>query len=310
MTYLGHCSTLFQIFGQQYFSVRTLKKENQKNFPSIGYTIYFVVAFVVVMGEIVIFSTIALSDGVQQTLSQKTVLNVVVQNSMYVGLVVIIFVSLIQSFVSTPSTKKFFLNCVKIARISHYDFGHPIDHRRIRQKVFRHFLLVLLLYFASENFLYFYEKFFNQFESFLKTATSFLPLMFLTTTCFKFLFYVKLVNDHLENINTLIKGMFESQSTAPLKIKFVQPIKSQPVDLSIKILNLRRSYNIIIENCEIINRTLGKTVFTILVAMVIANIASGYRLLLVMIGKFPVEKIGGKPLKFSIEFNSFPFVQV
>lgn len=296
MIYLSHCSTLFQIFGHQYFSVRKLTHENQKDFPTLGYTIFFIFAFVVLLGQMVMFSFLESFSYSQDKLTAKTMLNLLVQHSMYIGLIVIIFVSLIQSFVSTPLTKKFFLNSIRIAGISHYDFGLPLarNHRRIRRETLRNFFFVILLYVVSENILYLYEKYFVESQSYLKNLISFLPLIYLNTTSFKFVFFVKLVNFHLENVNELINKIFGAPSKFVAKVKFVKPIKIQTDDLSAKLLKLRRIYNIIYENSEIINRTHGKTIFTVLFSLVLAITSSGYRLFLSAVGKVPLDMLGGE----------------
>lgn len=294
MTYLSHCSTLFQLFGNQYFSVRTLTDGNQKNFPTLGYTIYFICAFILLTGDMASYSILASSEETKEMLTAKTLLTLLVQHSMHFGLLIIIFVSLIQSYVSTPLTKKFFLNSIKIASISHYELSHPIDHQRIRREVIRYFFFLILIYILSENILYFYERFFDESKSYAKTLVAFLPLIYLNTTSFKFIFHVKLVNFHLENVNELIKESFQSPSKLNEKVKLVKPMKIQTDELSVKLQNLRKIYNIIFENSEIINRTLGKTIFTLLVAMVLAITSSGYRLFLSAVGRVSVEKIGGK----------------
>lgn len=140
--YFGHCAALFQVFGQQYFSVSTLTSENQKRFPSLKYTLYFIVLLVILTGQMGIFVSIASSESIEEKLTSKTILNYVVTHSMYDGLILIICVSLIQSFITTPLMKKFYLNCFEIARKSEQDFYNSIDHRRIRRKLFRHYIKI------------------------------------------------------------------------------------------------------------------------------------------------------------------------
>jgi hypothetical protein len=297
--YLSHCSILFQLFGHQFFSVKTLSNENQKKFPSLTYTIYFVFVFIVLTSQMIIFSSFA-AEEIHVELSAKTALTSAVQHSMYIGLILIICVSLTESFSSTPLIKKFFLNCLTVAKMCQDEFNKPIDHRRIRGNVLRHFLFIILFLVVSQNLLYIYEKYFNQPRAFFQTICAILPMTYLNTTGFKYVFYVKLVNFHLETIYEILPEMFNSPKSLE-NILIIKPQRTyKSTSFCIKIRNLRKMYNIVYENSQIINKAMGKTVLTIVTVMVIVITASGYRMFLTVVGKLPVEKLGGLCFKISM----------
>lgn len=290
---------LFQLFGQQLFSIKAVTSENQKKYPSLFYTIYFLVVFVVLTGLMLIFASYATAEEISEKLTAKTVLNNIVQHSMYFGLVFIIWVSLIQTYLATPLVKKFFLNCIQIAKMSEQDFGHRIDHRKIRRKVFQFFLSLFLIFFTLQNILYFYESSYEDSDSFLRICIAIVPMIFLLTTAFKFIFYVKLINFHLEVVLTLIKEImnplgFKFIGNLSVYVRAVKPKQSRDRDLQLKIRNLRKIYNVIFENSVLINRAMGSTILAVTVVMVIVITASGYRLFLAIVRKLPTEKIGGK----------------
>lgn len=295
--YLNHCGALFEIFGHQYFSLKSLTAKNRHDYPSLSYTIYFLLVFVVLTSQMVIFTTFAASsENLDVKLNSKTVLNIIVQHSMYIGLIIIICVSLIQSFVSTPLTKKLYMNCINISQMCAKDFGHVIDHRRIRRYVLKYFIFIISFFLMTQFGLYSFGKSRGDSADLLQTCIIIIPMIFLHSTAFKFMFYVKILNIHLEAINSILPGIFDVPKLYNGRgIIPVVNLKLQEISgLSIKIQKLRRVYIIICENAELINRTMGKTVLIIIFVMVVAIIASGYRLFLAMVGKLPIEKVGGE----------------
>lgn len=293
--YLSHCVAPFQFFGHHYFSISSLTPENQNKFPSLGYTLYFIFVLVTMTGQMLIFAQHISSNGLNEKLSSKTVLNYLIQHSMYAGLVFIIWVSLIQSYIATPLKKKFFLNCLRLGRISEQSFNHSIDQRRFRRNVFQYFLYIVLYISVLEISLFLYEQIYDDLEDTFRFCLSVVPIIFLNVTSFNFIFYVKLINFHLEAVEKLTIEIFDSPKLLEnlnLFIKSVKPRKS--ADVSLKLRNLRRIFNIICENSEIVNRAMGMTVLSITAVLVIVITASGYRIFLSILGKLPIEKIGGK----------------
>lgn len=293
--YLSLCATLFQIFGHQYFSVATLTPENQRKLPSIGYSIYFAFVFVTLTGLMVIFASYASSEAVEEKLSSKTVLNYLIQHSMYAGLILIICVSLIQSYIATPLIKKFFLNCIRIARMSQQSFQHSIDHRRIARNIFKNFFYIMIFFLATQNILYIVERIFNESTDNFIIIFAAVPLLFLNVTAFKFAFHVKMVNFHLETLDDLLREIFDCPKIIVRLLLQVSTVKpSRTIDYSIKLKNIRKILNIVYENAEIVNRGLGATVLTIVSVMVIVITATGYRIFLSILGKLPIEKVAGE----------------
>lgn len=277
VTYLSHCASVFQTFGHQFFSVRTLSTHNQNQYPSWGYTAYFIFVFVTLTSQMVTFASFVSSEDKEENLNPKTVLNYVVQHSMYVGLILITCVSLIQSYAVTPLTKKIFLNCIKIAKISQQEFSYTIDHRLIRRKVLSYFISIVLFGLISQILLYFFQTFFGDEKAFLRTCFSILPLIFLKTTAFKFVFYVNMVNYQLATVRKLVLKIPSGAMKAPNHVGFyVKAVKpSKPSGTTKHIRNLRKMFNVICENSELINRSMGMTILSVFTVMVIVITATG-----------------------------------
>jgi hypothetical protein len=276
--YLSHCAALFQICGHQFFSVKTLSSQNLNQYPSLFYSVYFIFVFVALTSQMVVFALFASSDDIEVKLSPKTVLNYVVQHSMYVGLILIICVSAIQSYFATPLTRKIFWNCIKIARMCQEEFSYTIDHRLIRRKVFAYFTFVVSFKLFFDMVLCFFQRTFEEENVFARTFFAVVPLLYMYTTSFKFIFYVKLVNYQLLSLQKLVLQIPSAKTNFPGRVGFyvktIRPNKS--IATAKKIVNLRKIFNVIYDNSEFINRSMGITVLTIVAVMVIVITASGY----------------------------------
>lgn len=288
--YLNHFAVIFQIFGLQLFSVKSLSATNLTSLPSLAYTIYFVFILVTFTGQMGIFAYF--TSGAQEPLSTKTVLNNGFQRSLYAGLIVIIFISLIKSYVSTPLIKMFYFNCIKISKMSS-GFYNPIDNRQINRNVFNNFLLTI---FISKFLVYLYEIYFDQNQVHLKTFGSIFHLLFLNVTALKFVFYVKLINLYLEAVAKFLTEISKPCVTVEANMNFnvKTGMPRLPLDTSCKIRKLVQIYNLIFENAGLINQSMGATVLAIFSVMVLVITSSGYRVFLTIVGKFPVAAVGGK----------------
>lgn len=292
--YLGHCGLIFQIFGFQYFSVKSLASSNQTIFPSLAYTLYFILVLFVLMGQMVTFGYTNKIFDTKETLSVKTILNYFVQTSIFLSLVLLICVSLIQSYVTTPLTKKFYLNCIKISEMSFSDFRHPINHRQIRNGTFQYFFFIIFLFIASQYILYIYEEL-NVIPLNLPIKFFFfVPMFFLVTVAFKFIFFVRLINVHLETVEKLTTEILKTTlnfESFNLSVKAVRPIHFDA--MAIKINKLRRIYNVIYENADILNRSMGASLLAITSVVLVFVTGSGFHIFLTIVGKRSIETVGG-----------------
>jgi hypothetical protein len=224
----------------------------------------------------IIFASYASSEQIESTLTAKTVLNYIVLHSMYSGLILIIFVSFIQSYASTPLIKKIFLNCLKISEMSQREFGYRMDYRDLRQKFFKSLIVVVAIGSLSDvtlmTFLYFFDVF-----SLKPMLIAYAPISYSWITAVKFTFYVRLISYQLETILELLPRIFKGPTElSPSSELFLLSVRPKPSsDITSRIKSLRKMLNIVYENCELVNRAVGATVLTIVVVTVIAITALG-----------------------------------
>ena len=278
---LGHCALLFQICGHQYFSVKSLlSNQNQlavnQKYPSWGYTFYFFIVFTTLISEVLIFVSIASSEDVEVELGPKTAVNYIVQHSMYCGLIIIIFIGIIQSFATTPLMKQIFKNAMKISRLSQKEFSHTFDYNELKQKVIRYSLFLILSWVFIEIIFFLFLRRFDK-KAFRATLMAILPMFFLRITGFKFIFHVNMINHQLKNILKLLPQVFKESKTFGDGFRlFIKPVKIKAVpDITIKMKHLRKMLNIVYENSELVNKTIGLTVLSVVAVMVIVITASG-----------------------------------
>lgn len=297
---LGHCAIIYQIFGQQYFSIGKLSPESQRKFPSVSYTIYFVVLFLFLTSHLIIFISMQ-SVEIQEKLTAKTSLNYIVQHSLYIGLIAIMVISLIQAYATTPTTKKLFLNFIKISKFCQQQFQHSVDYKSVRFDLYKTHFYMIFIYAACQLSVCLYELNFNMPQPFFRAIFAIVPQLYLNMATLRFIFYVKIMNHHLETISLLFAKIFESPTKSfdfiKLYVKPSRTIYRENIKLT-QIMNLRNIYNIVYENCELINRTMDITLLSFLAVSVIGATGSGYRLLLAVVGKIETARIGGILLNY------------
>lgn len=211
---LSDCALIFQLCGHQFFSVASLFDKKQKKRPTIRYTIHFFISVFIQSSQMGALATLEHS---REALSAKNILTIVVRYAMFLGLVSIIYISLIQSYMATASMKQFYWNCIKIARMFEVKCSVPIDHRPIKKSLIRNLILFVLFLIVSEGYVYGVEIYLGlKLRPLIKCVTAFFPLMFLATITFKFMFFVQLINLQLETYNKALKRVFEPFSTLKL----------------------------------------------------------------------------------------------
>lgn len=288
---LSDCATLFQGFGYQFFSVKSLVLDQPRKYSTLWNTIYFVVGFVFITTLAVVNAILTEEKEIQEKLSAKTALSFIIQHLFQAGLILIFCISSIQSFVSTSLIKNLYLNSFKISRIFDQQLSYSLDHSKIKKKLF-------VLFFIISGFICIMSIFFGlndpKFQHLRNIFTSLL-LHYLAVSVLKIWFFVELTNYHLENVYFKLENMSVStkfQQNLSFSIKPVIPKK--PRDVTSTVESLRKIYNTILENAEIINSSIGVTMLTIIVVMVIIITASFYRIFLIFDGRFPHQHIGGE----------------
>lgn len=293
---LGCAAIVFQVFAQQYFSVKSVTEKSQKLMPNVGYTIYFFVCFIFLTCQMIYTVTLVDEEDGDVALSAKTFLTIVVNQSMLVGLILIIFIGLAHSYIKTPLMKKFYLNCFEISSMCKEYFQYELDFKAIRNSTIKKYVILFSTFMVLEFTMYLYAFFYTTDPNpFLKIFFALLPFVFLGTLQSRFIFMVDVVNCLLKIFREILLSVFETKvqiGNIHDAILRSNHLKRQQLK-TFKLRNLKKFYFLISENADLINEISGATILTITAVMVIAITSSVYRLFLTVLGKLPAEKMSG-----------------
>lgn len=244
-----------------------------------------------------------------EALSAKNFLTIVVRYAMYFGLVFIICISFIQSYSTTAAMKQFYRNCIKIAKMFEVKCSVNIDHRQIKKSLIQKLFFVVLFFVLSEFYVYLMHVFFDKkLRPLLEIAASFFPTMFLSLIALKFMFFVQLINLHLATYDKALKKLFQPYTTQKLANVLnsivVLPAKADEIEVTrLKLRSLRIIYFVISENVEIVNHTMGATILTVIIVMVITFTSIIYKCCLILFHTAPVHSAARKWLSENVTFK-------
>lgn len=293
---LGLAALVFQIFGQQYFSVKSVTEESKKLMPNVGYTIYFFVCFIFLTCQMIYTVTLVDEGDGDVELSAKTFLTIAVNQSMLVGLILIIFIGLSHSYIKTPLMKKFYLNCFEISSMCKDYFHYEIDFKDFRNSTIKRYFIVFSSFMSLEFAMYLYAILYtNEANVFLKIFCTLSAFLFLGTLQSRFVFMVDIVNVLLKVFREVLLSIFDTKvhvGNIHDAILRSNHLKRQQLK-TLKLRNLKKFYFLISENADLINEISGATTLTITAVVVIAITSSVYRLFLTVLGKIPAEKMNG-----------------
>lgn len=217
---------------------------------------------------------------------------------MFAFLTLVTCVSLIQTYIATPRTKKFFMNLFEISELCQQDFNYRLDRKVVVNLVFIHAAFIVLFFVVTQNSMFLFEKFNRQQQiPFTKTVCAIFFYVYLYAVDLKFCFMVNMVNFDLGVICKLIEATFHPaiSNVGNLNINIKQVTARNIIkEYEKKILKVRRIYKLISENAEIINRSMGITVLMITLASIVSITVTGFRILLVLLGKFPIDRLTGE----------------
>lgn len=281
---LCQCVAIFQVFGFLYFGVKNLKLKNVNKHPSIYYTFYFFAIFIIINSIIFSFTILIAFDANNTQSRTRNVLNFIMENSLWVSLILIICVSFIQSYGKTASLIKFIINSIEISTILKKNFHHQNNFREIKAELFKFLSFLSLIQFSSSFGNLIYEKHNGWIISILRLILGAIPGLFIAMIAIKFYFFVNMIHYQLTQVKIVINKIFRTDGIA-----IVMEKKSKDNGLRY----LMKTYNLIYENSQLINQFMGLTILIKVFVLVLVLTIGGYRVFLCLIGKYPSDKVGG-----------------
>lgn len=294
---LNGCLILFEVTGQQYFSLRRLTSQNFNDRPTFLRTIYLLILLVamVLLMMVFLFSDNAINAIV---MTAKNLLIYGILSSLNVGLMLVMVISLVQSYLSTQKTKKIFINLKMIGEISLRVFDIVINYKNIRNYACRRAAFMAAFFLTTHAIATSFHC--DSFEEAYPLLVGSIPVFVLYMIIYKFIFYVQMINCELVFLEKLLTKVFEKpQQKVPkyysnrfLTVKPVVPLMDEPLR---RLRAARKIYNIIYENGLLVNQSNGLTILILLMDLVVSLTATGYEIYVIAIGGLTKDLIpGGK----------------
>lgn len=274
---LAQCATLFQLTGFQYFSIEKLQKEKERKFPTIFYNLFFTVVFLASpIGLLTLI--LMLSDEKEEVLSVKTIFSQFIQNLMGLGFVTVSITGLGISYFKTNRMKRFFMKMDDYCKISSQTFLMEMDYRKLRTHVYGNFLGTIIFFFGVQIL----KKYFILGDD-MNTKIFYcilFPFFVCAMTTQALLYYVTIVNEHLEHLNLIFNELlhpFEDK----ISMYGVQKIKNVESKLSAA----KKLYNVIKESSEIVNIHYGFLFLSIFIFQSLACVSAFFNVFVSVLGK-------------------------
>lgn len=288
---IGSSLLVFELLGLQCFSLKHLTSENLNQRPTILRTIYM---FVLCCCILVLTACYVSHDRMflMENRTPKDILVFIISNSMNVGLILVVLTSFIQTYTSTKTIKRMFLNTKEITRICFNEFIVVCDFKKSKEAAWKRilkgviFLAVLHVAMTLSQI--------KTSESNIVMAFAIVPTSYLLMIVFKYVFYVGIVNQQLLVLQKFLEKLFDAQ------VKIVENVNicaiSSAIDPYRKLRAAWKIYNIIYENGAMINESQGLTVLVILASLIVALSVSGYQVFVITVGGMQANQIPGKIL--------------
>jgi hypothetical protein len=144
----------------------------------------------------------------------------------------------------------------------------------------------------------------------LKVLIGSIPLAFIGITVAKYIFFVIVINAQLNQIKNFLEKILMGRNFCGL-IQVLSKRSKPEVLFEVKMKNLLKIYNLIYENSRLVNESMGLTTLVIIFIIVVTITGTGYKIFLLLVGKFDAEKAGGQFIAFIItSFMLFLMVYV
>lgn len=281
---LNGCLLIYEIIGIQYFSLKTTFEENFKEKTPIFRKVCFCI-YLVAFSVAAAFAVIKTSS--EEQMSSRNVLSKIYQLVNSYCFFVFIFTSLIQSYSTTNTLKKFFKNFKDFADWSRKEFKIPMNFVSLRKTYWTSFLAITLpCSFAFGILVHSTTNSLKEAAFIFLLGTFLSGLVILNMS--KFFFYICCINFQLEHLEKLLRSVFQPQTVQKIGkiyiLKMRDKLESTEDDVMSRLLVVWKIYNKIRENASHVNKSTGLTVMFLLINTIMTFIYSGYELTIGAVG--------------------------
>lgn len=293
---LNSCLIIFEVMGLQYFSLKKLGCNDAKSYKKVQRFLYMVFLLVFMNTITTVFIANEHEIIKDEIITAKNIMMFAVQHTMDVGFLLVMCTGIIQSFLTTQSVKKIFLNTKEILQMGMTEFKTSIDLREMKRMAWKRLAVMVIFILTIHVTLMIVHK--ERPEAVLQLFYGLPPVFFLGVVVYKFVFYVGMVNSQLEFVGTLLEKVFKKEPMRIIdnisfhltSVKFVKP----PEDPLKRLRVVWKIYNQIYESGVLVNDSLGLTILIILTSLVVTLTVSGYEIFVILIGGMSMKKLPGE----------------
>lgn len=290
---LDGCVTIFQLMGLQFFSLNKVDTKFLDEKVSLKWKIYLIV---VLSSLPMLAGIIILVDDYDIGFDEVSINNVVmlfVKKAMNYSFIIVIVLSVLQSFVAVKKWKLFYFNLSKILQMMQNEIGFNEDFSRFK-KLSTKKIVIYLSFFTICHLISSVFQLTNMKHFLLISFLAYFPINFLNIIALRMIFYVSLTNHLLKNLEKSFSKIFKTQG----KISLIEQNIEKCSNRSTKLLTIRKLYNMIHENANILDNAWGLTLIVYLSGYIIALTVCEYEFLIIVVDGLDSSKLASKTLNF------------
>lgn len=277
---IENCTKVFQLFGLQCFSLKSLNSKAKRHSPSAWHKIYLVTIFISFSASIGCW--IKVNYEHEDNVSANS-LDSIMKN-MITGLIILTTASsLFVSYWKYLEMLDFYRKSQIVSSLCLMEFNYNTNFRQLKI-VLLQVLWLFAFSIGSINCLFVTGVFFYENEGFYRVLISLIPVLFTNISVLRFGFHVQIVNFHLKSLQYLMSQQF-SKSLMDKIMKKNNPRR--------KILAMRKIYTLVSKMAKNVNSSLGFTVLLNLCLATAMLVKIAYRSFIITIASLPLEKFEG-----------------
>lgn len=249
----------FQLLGLQNFSLKNVEKTSKSKVFLEKFS--FLTLFWI--GWASIFA-LFLVDDFKKPSEFKNYLYIIFKFLNFVNYSSAVFIAVIFSVVKHSKLVSFFQKSNQVTNYCLHEFNHSLKFHRFKSH-FAIFYVFKIIYFSLVTLYIPFPKNSGIVDEFVKPIFWIIETICLDAFTFRFYFYVRIVNFHLENLSELVRGKFGKVRSDSFKISATNSNEKRRIAI------LRKIYLLLREMADCINDSMG-LIFSIQLFMLIVNI--------------------------------------
>lgn len=295
---LSKTTIIFEWFGLQFFSPACESfGDGCKKHKKISRKHEFILASKLVAVSLYLCGVILAIRLEQQTQKSGNVTTgLTVQIFSYSYTVLVVFISIVNAFLSTGTCHKIFSNFKQISFIFNRDLNLRIDYAKLSAGFNILFTKITLVFIASSAATMIFVFCHNQSNIFFWACLVIFPYLSCQIVFCQFIFYIRLVKENLLGLQTVLEKLLEQQKMYKIQIHMIGvkiPSTSASRETIDAIIGLRKIYGTLYETTALIHDSIDVAITTHVVMIVLSNISAGYKVYLSFMGDISLERVTG-----------------